>query len=152
MPIPNIPVEALQDAMKRFDRDLRSTPDWANWEQNRAYRYAIEHHDHRFSGYRNSQARHCTSQAPAVTPRTRRGTSRPASGAARGVRRWDRPGQTQSGWRDQGRLIELVFVHTDGMSDDGCPTSGSRDRRGSARGGERTPAPKARLSGARHKI
>jgi 5-methylcytosine-specific restriction protein A len=48
MLIPNIPAEALQDAMGRFDRDLRSAPDWTNWEQNRAYRYAIEHNGQRY--------------------------------------------------------------------------------------------------------
>jgi len=48
MPIPNTPAEALQDAMGRFDRDLRRTPDWAKWEQNRAYRYAIEHNGQRY--------------------------------------------------------------------------------------------------------
>jgi 5-methylcytosine-specific restriction protein A len=42
MPIPNVPAEALRDAMGRFDRDLRGTADWAGWEQNRAHRYAIE--------------------------------------------------------------------------------------------------------------
>jgi len=48
MPIPNIPAETLQDAMGRFNRELRRTPDWANWEQNRAYRYAIEHNGQRY--------------------------------------------------------------------------------------------------------
>ena len=43
MPIPNVPTEALRDAMGQFDRDLRDAPDWRDWEQKRAYRYAIEH-------------------------------------------------------------------------------------------------------------
>jgi len=34
--------------MGRFDRDLRATPDWADWEQNRAHRYAIEHDGRRY--------------------------------------------------------------------------------------------------------
>ena len=28
--------------MGRFDLDLRDTPDWADWEQNRAHRFAID--------------------------------------------------------------------------------------------------------------
>ena len=43
MPIPLVANEALHDAMTRFDLDLRHTPDWANWEQNKAHRYAIDH-------------------------------------------------------------------------------------------------------------
>jgi len=48
MPIPNVPTEALRDAMGRFDRDLRVTPESADWEQNRAHRYAIEHDGRRY--------------------------------------------------------------------------------------------------------
>jgi 5-methylcytosine-specific restriction enzyme A len=43
MPIPQVPPEAIRDAMGIFDRDLRDAPEWAGWEQNRAHRYAIEH-------------------------------------------------------------------------------------------------------------
>jgi 5-methylcytosine-specific restriction protein A len=43
MPIPNVSAEALRNAMGQFDRDLRETPDWTDWEQNKAHRYAIEH-------------------------------------------------------------------------------------------------------------
>jgi hypothetical protein len=43
MPIPPVTAEALRDAMGRFDRDLRATPDWADWEQNKSHRYAVEH-------------------------------------------------------------------------------------------------------------
>src|SRR5690349_16229337 len=43
MPIPDVPAVALQNAMGQFDRELRDTPDWADWEQNRAHLYAIEH-------------------------------------------------------------------------------------------------------------
>jgi 5-methylcytosine-specific restriction protein A len=43
MPLPTVPAEALQDAMGRLDREFRDTTDWFDWEQNRAYRYAIEH-------------------------------------------------------------------------------------------------------------
>jgi predicted HNH restriction endonuclease len=48
MPIPPATAETLRDAMGRFDRDLRSTPDWAGWEQNRAHRYAIEQDGRRY--------------------------------------------------------------------------------------------------------
>src|SRR6516162_7074307 len=48
MPIPNVPTEALRDAMGRFDRDLRVTPESADWEQNGAHRYAIEHDGRRY--------------------------------------------------------------------------------------------------------
>ena len=42
MPIPQVATEVLADAMARFDRDFRDATEWASWEQNRAYRYAIE--------------------------------------------------------------------------------------------------------------
>jgi hypothetical protein len=29
--------------MKRFDREMRDTPEWLDWENNQAYKYAIEH-------------------------------------------------------------------------------------------------------------
>jgi 5-methylcytosine-specific restriction protein A len=43
MPIPQVPPEAIRDAMGIFNRDLRDAPEWAGWKQNRAHRYAIEH-------------------------------------------------------------------------------------------------------------
>jgi hypothetical protein len=43
MPIPHVSPEALRDAMETFDRELRDTSDWADWEQNRAHRYALDH-------------------------------------------------------------------------------------------------------------
>ena len=48
MPIPQVATEALRDALARFDRDFRTTPDWADWEQNRAHLYAIEHEGRRY--------------------------------------------------------------------------------------------------------
>jgi hypothetical protein len=48
MPIPQVMTEALSHAMARFDRDFRTTPDWADWEQNRAHLYAIEHDGQRY--------------------------------------------------------------------------------------------------------
>jgi hypothetical protein len=43
MPIPNVPTEDLRNAMGQFDRELRVTSDWHDWEQNKAHRYAIEY-------------------------------------------------------------------------------------------------------------
>jgi hypothetical protein len=48
MPIPQVTTEALRDAMARFDRDFRGATEWADWEQNRAHLYAIEHDGQRY--------------------------------------------------------------------------------------------------------
>src|SRR5215470_14083703 len=48
MAIPHVSSEALRDAMGRFDRELRDTSDWADWEQNRAHRYAIGYAGRRY--------------------------------------------------------------------------------------------------------
>ena len=48
MAIANVPAKALYDAMGRFDRGLRGTPDWADWQENRTHRYAIEHDGRRY--------------------------------------------------------------------------------------------------------
>jgi 5-methylcytosine-specific restriction protein A len=48
MTIPQVMTEALSHAMARFDQDFRTTPDWADWEQNRAHLYAIEHDGQRY--------------------------------------------------------------------------------------------------------
>jgi 5-methylcytosine-specific restriction enzyme B len=48
MSIPPVPAEALFDAMERFDRELRYTVNWANWEQDRRHRYAIEYEGRRY--------------------------------------------------------------------------------------------------------
>ena len=34
--------------MRRFDIELRNMPDWDDWEQNRAHRYAIEYQGQRY--------------------------------------------------------------------------------------------------------
>jgi hypothetical protein len=34
--------------MERFDRELRDTADWTDWEENRAHRYAIERDERRY--------------------------------------------------------------------------------------------------------
>jgi 5-methylcytosine-specific restriction enzyme A len=48
MSIPPAPGENLREAIGRFDRELRDTPDWAGWEQNRAHLYAIEYEGKRY--------------------------------------------------------------------------------------------------------
>jgi hypothetical protein len=48
MSIPPAPAENLREAIGRFDRELRDTPDWAGWEQNRAHLYAIEYEGKRY--------------------------------------------------------------------------------------------------------
>jgi hypothetical protein len=34
--------------MAQFDQELRHSPEWAGWEQNKAHLYAIEHDGSRF--------------------------------------------------------------------------------------------------------
>ena len=41
--IPETTRETILDAMRRFDHELRNTPEWSNWEQKANYRYAINH-------------------------------------------------------------------------------------------------------------
>jgi hypothetical protein len=48
MPIPSVSTEILHAAMARFDRELRNTPDWTDWETNKAHLYAIEQADQRY--------------------------------------------------------------------------------------------------------
>lgn len=48
MPIPPAPSSALIDAMVRFDHELRASPDWSGWEQNKAHLYAIDHNGSRY--------------------------------------------------------------------------------------------------------
>ena len=45
MTIPEVPPEALQQAMDRFDKELRNTAYWANWQQDETYKYAIQRND-----------------------------------------------------------------------------------------------------------
>ena len=42
MPIPPVDRGEIELAMLRFDRELRDSPEWRDWESNRAHRYAIE--------------------------------------------------------------------------------------------------------------
>jgi len=48
MPIPDVSAETLRGAMGRFDRELRETLDWTDWEKNRAHLFAIEHEGRRY--------------------------------------------------------------------------------------------------------
>ncbi|MEQ7919324.1 HNH endonuclease signature motif containing protein [Xanthomonas sp. WHRI 1810A] len=45
MAIPAVEKQALDQAIKKFDREFRNTPDWATWESNRAHKFAIRVHD-----------------------------------------------------------------------------------------------------------
>jgi hypothetical protein len=42
MPIPPVTSSALLDAMTRFDQELRRSPEWAGWEQNKAHLSTME--------------------------------------------------------------------------------------------------------------
>src|SRR3954463_6903848 len=48
MPIPPVTPAALFEALSRFDGELRDTPEWAGWQQNKAHLYAIEHDGNRY--------------------------------------------------------------------------------------------------------
>jgi hypothetical protein len=45
MPIPPVSADKIFEAMYRFDNELRTNPQWANWESNQAHRYAIKNDD-----------------------------------------------------------------------------------------------------------
>ena len=57
MPIPDVSAESLRGAMEKFDHELRDTPDWSGWENNRAHLYAIEHEGKRHYARRPLQTR-----------------------------------------------------------------------------------------------
>jgi len=42
MAIPEVSPAVLQEAMHRFDKELRNTPYWAHWQQDDTYKYAIQ--------------------------------------------------------------------------------------------------------------
>lgn len=42
MTLPEVLPAALQEAMDRFDKELRNTPYWSNWQQDETYKYAIQ--------------------------------------------------------------------------------------------------------------
>jgi predicted flavoprotein YhiN len=43
MPIPSVSETKIIEAMTQFDKELRTSPQWASWEDNQAHRYAIKH-------------------------------------------------------------------------------------------------------------
>jgi hypothetical protein len=40
--IPDTTREAVLEAMELFDRELRDSPEWTNWEQKNSHKYAIK--------------------------------------------------------------------------------------------------------------
>ncbi len=46
--IPDVPREKLLQAMEEFDKELRNTEEWFNWEQKGPYKYAIVHDGQRY--------------------------------------------------------------------------------------------------------
>jgi AAA domain (dynein-related subfamily)/Mrr N-terminal domain len=45
MPIPPVSADQISTAIDRFDNELGTNPQWANWESNQAHRYAIKRDD-----------------------------------------------------------------------------------------------------------
>lgn len=43
MKFDNVTRDSILNALALFDADMRGTPDWTDWTQNRAHRYAIRH-------------------------------------------------------------------------------------------------------------
>jgi AAA domain (dynein-related subfamily)/Mrr N-terminal domain len=41
MPLPSVNKSEISDAMDRFDKELRETPQWLKWEENQSYRFAV---------------------------------------------------------------------------------------------------------------
>jgi hypothetical protein len=48
MPIPDVPQSRLFEAMAEFDQTLREHAEWRDWENNLAYRYAIDRDGKRY--------------------------------------------------------------------------------------------------------
>src|SRR5215211_9370171 len=46
--IPDVPRGALLEAMEDFDKELRPTKEWSDWEQNHSHEYAIVHDGQRY--------------------------------------------------------------------------------------------------------
>ena len=42
MPLPDVSAEALKDALQRFDVEFRATAEYADWESDLAYKFAID--------------------------------------------------------------------------------------------------------------
>jgi hypothetical protein len=41
MALPSVAAEKISSAMAQFDDELRTSPQWAHWEDNQSHRYAI---------------------------------------------------------------------------------------------------------------
>ena len=87
MAIPSVPAEALREAMERFDRELRPTANWVNWEQDRRHRYAIEDDGRRYP------VKQIISPHPARRPGPARPNERSPGSQARSDRLRRRPGR-----------------------------------------------------------
>src|ERR1700739_815202 len=48
MTLRDVSAERLREALEQFDREFRNTPDFANWERNLAYKWAIEVNGRRY--------------------------------------------------------------------------------------------------------
>lgn len=48
MTIPPVSIAVLHSAMAHFDKELLDTPEWADWQTNRAHHYAIVHDGQRY--------------------------------------------------------------------------------------------------------
>ena len=46
--IPDVPRDTLLEALETFDREYRGSGEWANWEDNEAHKYAIQHEGQRY--------------------------------------------------------------------------------------------------------
>jgi MoxR-like ATPase len=42
MALPSVAADAISSAMDHFDNELRTSPQWTNWEDNQSHRYAIK--------------------------------------------------------------------------------------------------------------
>jgi hypothetical protein len=41
MPLPSVSADEISSALDQFDNELRANPQWASWEDNQSFRYAI---------------------------------------------------------------------------------------------------------------
>jgi hypothetical protein len=41
MALPSVSANEISSAMARFDSELRTAPQWVNWEENQSHRFAI---------------------------------------------------------------------------------------------------------------
>jgi 5-methylcytosine-specific restriction protein B len=48
MALPSVPKDVIEKAMAEFDQTLRASSDWANWEDNRAQNWVLDHNGTRY--------------------------------------------------------------------------------------------------------